>query len=246
MGVEEAYRWKDSVQSAAEIRLWVADGVANGLRPWFTKFAGALHDRALARSRSRTSTAGTTAPSATCGTSGRSPAWASSIRSRPPGSTAADAGQANASRTTRSAGTRRSSRRASPSRWSTTACSTPSHLAAFKTLILPNIAALSDGQCAQLREFVERGGGLVATYETSLYDESGRAARRLRPGRPLRRLLRRHAARARCATPTCASSTTRARGGIRCCAGLEDAPRIIHGAWQLEVDAQRAVPEPAA
>ena len=45
MGVEEAYRWKDSVQSEAEIRLWVADGVANGLRPWFTKFAGTLHDR---------------------------------------------------------------------------------------------------------------------------------------------------------------------------------------------------------
>ena len=30
VGVEEPYRWKDSVQSAAEIRLWVADGVANG------------------------------------------------------------------------------------------------------------------------------------------------------------------------------------------------------------------------
>ena len=39
VGVEEAYRWKDSVQSEAEIRIWVADGVANGLRPWFTKFA---------------------------------------------------------------------------------------------------------------------------------------------------------------------------------------------------------------
>jgi hypothetical protein len=44
VGVEEPYRWKDSVQSEAEIRLWVADGVANGLRPWFTKFSGVLHD----------------------------------------------------------------------------------------------------------------------------------------------------------------------------------------------------------
>ena len=43
----------------------------------------------------------------------------------------------------------------------------------FKTLILPNIAALSDAQCQQLREFVERGGGLVATHESSLYDENG-------------------------------------------------------------------------
>src|SRR5258708_276678 len=44
VGLEEPYRWKDSVQSPDEIRLWVADGVANGLRPWFTKFSGALHD----------------------------------------------------------------------------------------------------------------------------------------------------------------------------------------------------------
>ena len=45
MGVEETYRWKDSVQSEAEIRIWFADGVANGLRPWFTKFSGTLRDR---------------------------------------------------------------------------------------------------------------------------------------------------------------------------------------------------------
>ncbi|MGH7967434.1 MAG: twin-arginine translocation signal domain-containing protein, partial [Limisphaerales bacterium] len=44
VGLEEPYRWKDSVQSAAEIQLWAADGVANGLRPWFTKFSGVLHD----------------------------------------------------------------------------------------------------------------------------------------------------------------------------------------------------------
>src|SRR3989442_15529406 len=31
VGVEEPNRWKDSVQSEAEIRIWVADGVANGL-----------------------------------------------------------------------------------------------------------------------------------------------------------------------------------------------------------------------
>ena len=43
----------------------------------------------------------------------------------------------------------------------------------FKTLILPNIAALSDAQCEQLRAFVQRGGSLIATYETSLYDEWG-------------------------------------------------------------------------
>ena len=45
VGVEEPYRWKDSVQSGAEIRLWALDGIANGLRPWFTKFSGTLHDQ---------------------------------------------------------------------------------------------------------------------------------------------------------------------------------------------------------
>jgi hypothetical protein len=45
VGVEERYRWKDSVQSEPEIRLWVAEGTANGQRPWVAKFSGVLHDR---------------------------------------------------------------------------------------------------------------------------------------------------------------------------------------------------------
>ena len=45
MGLEEPYRWKDSVQSEPEIRLWVAEGTANGMRPWVTKFSGVLYDR---------------------------------------------------------------------------------------------------------------------------------------------------------------------------------------------------------
>jgi hypothetical protein len=48
------------------------------------------------------------------------------------------------------------------------------HLKPFKLLILPNIAALSDAQCEQLRNFVKSGGSIVATFETSLYDEEGK------------------------------------------------------------------------
>lgn len=40
-------------------------------------------------------------------------------------------------------------------------------------LILPNLAAMSDGQVAAVRRFVERGGALIATGETSLYHEWG-------------------------------------------------------------------------
>jgi hypothetical protein len=47
------------------------------------------------------------------------------------------------------------------------------HLRQYKTLILPNIAALSVKQCEQIHAFVEQGGSVVATYETSLYDEWG-------------------------------------------------------------------------
>jgi hypothetical protein len=36
------------------------------------------------------------------------------------------------------------------------------------------VAALSDKQCAQLRDYVEKGGAIVATHETSLYDEWGK------------------------------------------------------------------------
>ena len=45
VGVEEPYRWKDSVQSDAEIRIWAADGIAQGLRPWFTKFNAKPFDK---------------------------------------------------------------------------------------------------------------------------------------------------------------------------------------------------------
>jgi hypothetical protein len=41
-------------------------------------------------------------------------------------------------------------------------------------LVLPNLAAMSDAQCAAVRGFVGAGGGLLATGETSLYDEEGR------------------------------------------------------------------------
>lgn len=40
-------------------------------------------------------------------------------------------------------------------------------------LILPNVGALSEAQCAAIRRFVASGGGLLATGESSRYDEWG-------------------------------------------------------------------------
>ena len=170
-GVEEPYRWKDSVQSEAEIRLWVADGVANGLRPWFTKFAGVLHDPRWLKPVEELYRWYARLARSICATSGRSPAWGWSIRSRPRGSTAATVRERVEDH---ALGWYQALIEARiPFEMVHDRLLDAAHLAPFKTLILPNIAALSDAQCEQLRAFVERGGGLVATYETSLYDEWG-------------------------------------------------------------------------
>ncbi len=171
MGVEEAYRWKDSVQSEAEVRIWFAEGVANGLRPWFTKFSGTLRDRrwlgviedlyrwhhraerylrneaplarvALVYSQQTAWFYG--GPRARQKVEDHSLGWCQAlVEARVPFEMVHDR------------------------------LLDADHLDRFKTLILPNIAALSDVQCGQLHAFVDRGGSLVATYETSLYNEWG-------------------------------------------------------------------------
>ena len=44
---------------------------------------------------------------------------------------------------------------------------------ALAVLVLPNVGALSDQQCAAIRRFVERGGALIATGASSRYNEWG-------------------------------------------------------------------------
>ena len=43
----------------------------------------------------------------------------------------------------------------------------------LRTLILPNVGVLSDAQSAVIRRFVQKGGSLVATGHTGLYNEWG-------------------------------------------------------------------------
>jgi len=107
-------------------------------------------------------------------------------------------------------------------------------LAGLKTLILPNTAALSDTQCEQLRTFVKNGGSLVATFETSLYDERGIRRKNLgladlfgvnRNGKvegPMHNSYLR-----------LEHDNAQRQPLLR---GLEGAPRIINGVWRLEVE----------
>jgi hypothetical protein len=47
----------------------------------------------------------------------------------------------------------------------------PEDLKKYSALLLPNTALLSDEQCRQLRAYADGGGSLLATFETSLYNE---------------------------------------------------------------------------
>ncbi len=47
----------------------------------------------------------------------------------------------------------------------------PEHLKKYAALLLPNTALLSDDQCRQLAAYVDAGGSLLATFETSMYTD---------------------------------------------------------------------------
>jgi hypothetical protein len=48
-------------------------------------------------------------------------------------------------------------------------------LTRYSTLILPNMALMSDAQAKQIEAYVAQGGSLLATFETGLFDSAGKA-----------------------------------------------------------------------
>ena len=172
VGLEEAYRWKDSVNSNAEIRIWVLESIANGMRPWCSKFSGTLHDERWLKGVEEIYL------------------WAAKnqgyLADRQP---LARVGVVYSQQTAWYYGDEHADARVEnyclgwyqalvesriPFEMVHDQLLDPGRLAAFRTLILPNIAALSDAQCNQLRAFVATGGNLIATHETNLYDEAGK------------------------------------------------------------------------
>jgi hypothetical protein len=175
VGLEEPYRWKDSVQSDAEIRLWVAEGTANGMRPWVTKFSGVLYDRRWLEPVERLY------------------AWHAAheryLRNEAPLARVAMLFSEQTSQYHRgmAAGDRPADHGLGmsqaliearvPFELIHEAFLTPDRLDAFRVLVLADAAALSDDQCAAIRAFVGGGGSLVATFASSLFDERGRPRR---------------------------------------------------------------------
>jgi Hypothetical glycosyl hydrolase 6/Beta-galactosidase trimerisation domain len=234
IGLEEQYRWKDSVTSNPEIRIWALDALANGMRAWYTKFSATLHDvrwlktiedvyqwsakneQYLTHQKPLARVAIVFSQQTAWFTGARGEDYAlgwyqALIESRIPFEMVHDR------------------------------LLDAEHLAPYKTLILPNIAALSDAQCDQLRAFVAKGGSIIATHETSLYDEWGVRRKNFaladlfgvdwagKSEGPM------HNSYIRLEHEALPKSSF--------FAGLEDAPRIINGVTRLEVTPRAAFVE---
>ena len=221
VGLEEPERWKDSVQSPDEIKLWMIDGIAQGLRPWFTKFNAkpidkrwlkpveevyAWHHKAEKYLRNE-----------------RSLARVGMVYSQ-------QTAQFHSAKVEEHALGFYQAMIEARIPFEMVHDGLLDDIAQFRTLILPNIAALSTAQCEQIRRFVLAGGGLVATHQTSLFDEWGvpRADFGLAD-------LFGASYGGRVEGPMQNSYLNVDKPGDPLLKGLEDAPRIINGVHRVEV-----------
>ena len=242
VGLEEPYRWKDSVQSESEVKLWVSDATANGMRPWVTKFSGVLydrrwlpiveriydwhyrHERYLRNERPLARVA---------------LLHSEQTETYHPGVAEGDRagdhmlGMYHALVEARV-----------PFELVHEALLTPERLDAFKLLILADAAALSDAQCAAIRDYVKRGGSVLATFASSLFNEFGVR----RPDFGLADVFgvsftgRIDGPMHNSYLSLDADPATKKRHAIL--AGLDDAPRIVNGVFRIDVRPAQAFPSP--
>lgn len=174
VGLTGSPRWKDSVNTAAELRIWAASGVANGMLPCFVKFGATPIDKrwfapmekiyqGFHRSERYLRNIAPMARVAMVieeqGSGGRN------MGDEPWQQNGGDHKLGMYHNLVEGH---------VPFEMINSGVLDAEHLKPFKLLILSNIAALSDAQCEQIRKFVEGGGSLLATFESSLYDETGK------------------------------------------------------------------------
>jgi hypothetical protein len=242
VGLEEPYRWKDSVQSEPEVTLWVADATANGMRPWVTKFSGVLYDRRWLPIVERIYD------------------WhyrhERYLRNERP---LARIALLHSEQTeTYHQGVAEGDRVADhmlgmyhaliearvPFELVHEALLTPERLDAFKLLILADAAALSEAQCAAIRDYVKRGGSVLATFASSLFDEFGVR----RPDFGLADVFgvsftgRIDGPMHNSYLSLDVDPATKKRHAIL--AGLDEAPRIVNGVFRIDVRPVEAFPSP--
>ncbi|HEY6226423.1 MAG TPA: beta-galactosidase trimerization domain-containing protein, partial [Verrucomicrobiae bacterium] len=224
VGLEEPYRWKDSVQNAAEFQLWAADGVANDLRPWFTKFAGTIRDPRWLDPVAEIYQ--------------RYAKWEKYLRNEKPLARVAIVYSQQSSwfhggpvEDHINGWYQALIEARIPFEMVHDRLLDLEHIKQFKTLILPNITCLSNAQCDQLRAAARSGISLIATHETSLYDESGKKRDNFAladlfaadyAGKTIPRMQNAYLALCKNPDPL-----------LR---GLENAPRIIHGVSRVEIN----------
>jgi hypothetical protein len=171
VGIDDNNRWKDSVTNGEEIRMWLVDGIAHNYHPTFTKFNAKPYDMRWfepvsqvfnwhyanekylrnEKSLARVGLVYSQQTGANYGFPDARPKvedpiqgfYQALVEARIPFEMVHDQ------------------------------LLDADHVGQLSTLILPNIACLSDTQCAQITAFVRNGGGIVATLETSLYNENG-------------------------------------------------------------------------
>lgn len=242
VGVEEPYRWKDSVQSDPEIELWVAEGTANGMRPWVTKFSGVLYDRRWLPVVERIYDwhfrheryLRNELPLARIGL-----LFSEQTARYHPGVAAGDRSEDHVLGMYHALIESRL-----PFELVHEAFLTPDRLDRFKVLVLADAAALSDAQCAAIREYVKRGGSIVATFASSLFDEFGQRRKDFgladvfgvsfggRIEGPMQNSYLSLDRDPRSGTP---------HPVLR---GLDNAPRIINGVFRVEVTPTQPFPSP--
>lgn len=171
VGICGEHRWMDSTKSQAELTLWMAEAVANGMVPRYTKHSGVVYNRRWEKPVVEF-----------FDWLYQSEAY---LRNVAP---VAEVGMVISQQTGRYYGKGKGQNKVEDpiNGWYQALVESripfemiheklldEEHLKGFKTLILPNTAALSDQQCDAIRRFIQRGGNLVATYEASLYNEMG-------------------------------------------------------------------------
>lgn len=239
-----AYRLMDSVQSSAEITAYVHDGLAQGLRPWMCKFKAEVFDKRWVPTIERiynwhAANEDYFRNTASFARVAHLHSAQTQLYYAP--KLLLDAGFGPMDVQTIHHGLEESPtgfyQAMVESRILTSIVDErmldPDTLRPYKVIALSNAAALSDEQCRRLRAFVMNGGGLVATYESSLYNEWGDR----RDNFGLADLFGCDFAGK--VEPRVQNSYMTVRGPHPLTVGLDDAPRIIAGTKRVHVTPHR-------